>query len=125
MAIVGLFAELDKELSEQTGLIKSVCFKERYESINKAIEEKGELFLDEMEGRDYLLCLTYKTAIDGIGKDEGFDKQEPGKVNRNWIMHGRTEKVYTRLDCVKALNLIYGTIRLTQLGRENTEVDRK
>lgn len=117
LAMLGLFAELDKELSEQTGNIRSVNFRKRYESINKAIEEKGELFLDEMAGRDYLLCTTYKTAIDGIGDDEKFDKQEPNEINRNWIMHGRSEKEYTRLDCVKVLNLIYGTIRLAQLAR--------
>ena len=86
-------------------------------TIYRKINEQGELYLDEMEGKDFLVFLTYNEAIDGIGDDEEFDKEEPQEVNRNWLMHGRTDKVYTRLDCVKVLNMIYGTIRLGELGK--------
>ena len=32
-------------------------------------------------------------------------------------MHGRTKRTYKRLDCVKVLNMIYGTLRMGELGR--------
>lgn len=117
LAMLGLMAYLDRVLSEQSGMIKKINFRLRYETIYRKINEQGELYLDEMEGKDFLVFLTYNEAIDGIGDDEGFDKEEPQEVNRNWLMHGRTDKVYTRLDCVKVLNMIYGTIRLGELGK--------
>ncbi len=117
LAMLGLMAYLDRALSEQSGMIKKINFRLRYETIYRKRNEQGELYLDEMEGKDFLVFLTYNEAIDGIGDDEGFDKEEPQEVNRNWLMHGRTDKVYTRLDCVKVLNMIYGTIRLGELGK--------
>ena len=117
LAMLGLMAYLDRVLSEQSGMIKKINFRLRYETIYRKINEQGELYLDEMEGKDFLVFLTYNEAIDGIGDDEGFDKEEPQEVNRNWLMHGRTDKVYTRLDCVKVLNMIYGTMRLGELGK--------
>ena len=117
LAMLGLMAYLDRVLSEQSGMIKKINFRLRYETIYRKINEQGELYLDEMEGKDFLVFLTYNEAIDGIGDDEEFDKEEPQEVNRNWLMHGRTDKVYTRLDCVKVLNMIYGTIRLGELGK--------
>ena len=119
LAMLGLMAQLDRVLSEQSGLIELVNFRKRYDKIIDRLNEKGDLYLDEMEGIDFLVFLTYHEAIDGIGKDNGFDKEEPQRVNRNWLMHGRTEREYTRLDCVKVLNMIYGTIRLGELGKED------
>ena len=119
LSILGLMAQLDRALSEQSGMIRKVNFRQRYEKIYNRINERGDIYLDDMEGRDFLTFLTYHEAIDGIGDDKGFDKEEPKTVNRNWIIHGRTGKIYTRLECVKALNMIYGTIRLGELGRED------
>ena len=115
--MLGLMARLDRVLSEQSGMIRNINFRLRYETIYKRISERGDLYLDEIEWKDFLVFLTYKEAIEGIGDDKGFDKEEPVEVNRNWLMHGRTDKVYTRLDCVKVLNMIYGTIRLGELGK--------
>lgn len=117
LAMLGLMARLDRVLSEQSGMIRNINFRLRYETIYKRINERGDLYLDEIEWKDFLVFLTYKEAIEGIGDDKGFDKEEPVEVNRNWLMHGRTDKVYTRLDCVKVLNMIYGTIRLGELGK--------
>ena len=119
LAIIGLTAVLDRVLSEYSGDIERVNIKKRSEAIKKSIEEKGEFFLDEMEGMDYLLYLTYPKVAESFGLSSSFISSEPDALNRHWIMHGRTDKSYTRLDCVKVLNLIYGTIRLGQLGRED------
>ena len=67
--------------------------------------------------------MIYSKAMVRIGADSKFDAKELDEVNRNWIMHGRTNKIYTRLDGVRILNMIYGTIRLGELGREDANKD--
>jgi hypothetical protein len=54
LAMLGLMAYLDRALSEQSGMIKKINFRLRYETIYRKINEQGELYLDEMEGKDFL-----------------------------------------------------------------------
>lgn len=35
-----------------------------------------------------------------------FTKEEPLEINRHWIEHGRTEKIYTKMDCIKVINAL-------------------
>ena len=119
LAILGLVSVLDRTLSEKSGQIKNVNFKTRYKAIVNQIQERGDLYLDEMEAEDYLLFLTYPEALKRFGEDSDFASEEPALLNRHWIMHGRTTREYTRLDCVKVLNMIYGTIRLAELGEQD------
>lgn len=119
LAIIGLTAVLDKLLSEHSGEITKVNIKSRCTIIKKKIEDKGDDFLDELEGRDLLLYLTYPKAVELFGESSSFDNKEPDLLNRHWIMHGRSNRLYTKLDCVKVLNMIYGTVKLGQLGKED------
>lgn len=119
LAIIGLTAVLDKLLSEHSGEITQVNIKSRCTTIKKKIEDKGDDFLDELEGRDLLLYLTYPKAVELFGESSSFGNKEPDLLNRHWIMHGRSNRVYTKLDCVKVLNMIYGTVKLGKLGKED------
>lgn len=119
LSIIGLVSILDRTLSEKSGQIKNVNFNTRYKSIVRQIQEKGDLYLDDLEAEDYLLFLTYPKALKLFGEDSDFTSEEPALLNRHWIMHGRTTKEYTRLECVKVLNMIYGTIRLAELGEQD------
>lgn len=116
LAIIGLTSVLDQLLSEWSCQIKSVRIKSRSEAIIKKIEDKGDLFIDELDGADLLLFTTYPRALELFGKKSDFLSPEPTLLNRHWIMHGRTNKQYSFLDCIKVLNMIYGTIRMGQIG---------
>ena len=122
LAILGLTAVLDRVLSLYSGQIKNVNIKSRYKAIKERVENKGDLFIDDLESRDFVLFLTYPKAMELFGTNSDFTGQEPKLLNRHWIMHGRSEKEYSKLDCVKVLNMIYGTIRMGQLGKENQKV---
>lgn len=121
LAILGFTAVLDKMLSNCSDMIKDVNINMRSEAIIKKIKDKGDIYLDELEGKDFLLIITYPTAIDLFGKRSDFRCGEPDMLNRHWIMHGRTVKEYSRLDCVKVLNMIYGTIRMGELGKQDSQ----
>lgn len=119
LVILGLTAVLDNVLSENSGQIKNVNIKTRCEAIIHKIEEKGTIVLDEMEEKDFLLFTSYPKVIEMFGQDSDFQDIEPTRLNRHWIMHGRTHRDYTKLDCIKILNMIYGTIRMGELGKED------
>ena len=121
LAIVGLIAVLDRELSQYSGQIKNVHFNPRIQTIWKKLEEKGELAINEMEDSDFFLFVAYQKAMDSFVENSDFLAPEPDYLNRHWIMHGRTNRVYTKLECVKILNMIYGTIRLGELGKQKEE----
>lgn len=119
LAIIGFTAVLDRLLSECSEQIKNTHIAPRVKAIVKKFEDKGDFFLDDLAARDYALYLTYQKAIESFGADSDFKDDEPTILNRHWIMHGRTNKEYQRLDCIKVLNMIYGTIRMTELGEED------
>ena len=120
LAIIGFTSILDMLLSKYSEKIKNVNIKSRCDTIVKKVEEKGDLYLDELEIQDYLLFLTYPRTLDLFGDNSDFSCEESELLNRHWIMHGRTLKAYTKLDCAKVLRMIYGTIRMGQLGLQDT-----
>lgn len=120
LAILGLTAVLDNILSEYSGQIKNVHITSRCKAIISKIEQKGELFLDDIEGRDYLLLTSYPIVLESFGADSDFLQDEPNQLNRHWIMHGRTKRQYSKTDCHKILNMIYGTIRLGIISRDES-----
>ena len=120
-AILVFTSVLDRMLSECSELIGRVNIRQRVEAIHRKIEEKGDFYLNDLEAKDYALFLTYRDALDLFGKKFEFDEDEPELLNRHWIAHGRSNREYTRLDCIKVLNMIYGTIRMTELGKRDQE----
>lgn len=36
-----------------------------------------------------------------------FSKDEPGSVNRHWLVHGRTSQIGEKMDCIRILNALY------------------
>ena len=47
-----------------------------------------------------------------------FDDPEPKILNRHWIMHGRSLRRKTKLDCVKMIRFIYGIILLDEIAQQ-------
>lgn len=115
VAIIGLVAVLDRVLAEKSKLICTPRFEKRCEEIKNNIDSKGQLFKDAFSATDAMLYKTYFEVLSTFVTNSDFEDIEPDLINRHWIMHGRTNKKYTRLDCVKIINLICGTIRMGDL----------
>lgn len=118
LALLGLTATLDKVLADYSGMNSNVNIKKRCDQIVKSIKSKGEIFIDELEGIDYLLFISYYTAIESFGNHANFDDPEPEMLNRHWIMHGRSNKVFDKTSCFKLLCMIAGTIRLGKISNQ-------
>ena len=117
VAIVGFMAVFDRVMSECSGLLKTVNFQRRIEELEKKINAKGDIYIDDLDTKDFLLFITYFEAVKGIGDGRDFDKDEPMRLSRPWVAHGRSNRNYTRIDCIKVVNMIYGTIRMGEIGK--------
>lgn len=49
----------------------------------------------------------YATAAT-LGQSSSFSGEEPNTLNRHWQVHGRSNRIVSKLDCVKIIRLIYG-----------------
>lgn len=103
LACVGLFSMLDGLLSEITS-DTSTNFKRRVEKINNKLSEKVEL--DEVDKKLFGIYMSMGSFENTIFKNEDFKHSEPEGLNRHWVVHGRTRKQYSKLDCLKALLML-------------------
>lgn len=114
LAMLGFTAMIDRLLSEYTDLITSTNIKNRVQKLSEKIEKYGEYSLESLEMNDYILINTYFNAIEKFGENSRFDKEEP-ELNRHWLMHGRTERCMEQIDCIRVINILYGTILLGEM----------
>ena len=61
----------------------------------------------------YLLDTLFKSII-AFAEPHDFNASEPSCINRNWLLHGKTTRVITKLDCIKLIHMIYGIILVAQ-----------
>lgn len=115
IAVIGFTALTDRLLSEYTGQIKVVNIKQRVQALADRIEKEGNIALDELDLNQYTLITTYTKALDVFGKRVEFTEDEPD-LNRHWIMHGRMGRSMKQIDCVRVINILYGTILMKKLG---------
>jgi hypothetical protein len=115
LAIMGLLGVVD-------GLLTDVSKKP-----GTHIESRAKIILDklsddvELSQEDFSVWFLYTTFMDiikSIGTSVPFDSEEPEFLNRHWIMHGRTKKKITQLDCIKIINFIYGILLFDKLNSE-------
>ncbi len=50
--------------------------------------------------------------IKKLAKRTEFSDNEPKRLNRNWVLHGRNIRIPTKTDCLKLFNLIETIIRM-------------
>lgn len=115
LAAMGFTSMIDKLLAIYSGQVRNPRFKPRVEAIVEKIGENAILSNDEYS--DIILLMTFKTAMETFIGDSHFDEEEPHYLNRHWIMHGRSERQKNKLDCVKVIHLLYGTILVSELIR--------
>jgi len=82
----------------------------RVEKITGKVIKNEDLVPDEYA----ILCLgfTFKKTMDTFTCFKSFNDIEPDFINRHWLMHGRSRKKVTQLDCIKLLNYLYGIMLL-------------
>ena len=122
LACLGLTAMLDRLLSDFSGMITSTSISKRVKEIENKVSINGEEGLDEFELNDFILIATFTSAVDIFGETRKFDAAEPD-LNRHWIAHGRMDRSMKKIDCIRLINILYGTILMNQLAERITEKD--
>ena len=115
LAIVGFTSILDGLLADVSGNIKDSIQKR-----TRLIMDKLNLQID-LENKEYAfttLGITFEKTMLIFAQCAPFDKEEPEKLNRHWIMHGRSASRRTRLDCIKVIRMIYGLLILNEMCKE-------
>lgn len=106
LSILGFAALTDRLLSKYSGM-DDTGIKIR---VNQLIERAKDRQLDDQEAAEVFLINTYEHCADVYGLACRFNDNEPAMLNRHWLMHGRRTIPVTKLDCVKLLHILYGTI---------------
>lgn len=120
LSIMGLLGVVDGLLSDMSG--KSGT---HIESRAKAITDKlnDDIELSQEDFSVWFLYSTFTDIVESIGASAPFDGPEPKPLNRHWIMHGRTKKKISQLDCIKMINFIYGILLFDKLNSEEVKKD--
>ena len=119
LSILGMVAAIDALLSNVSGMINSTGMMQRINSIFDKLNQKRTVTKQEMKD----LCLGYTTAVTlkGLTINRRFDESEPDGINRHWLMHGRSRREISRLDCIKMLRLINGILLMHELAKEQLD----
>ena len=114
LAILGMLATIDALLSNVSGMINSTGMMQRINSILDKLSQKIPVTKRELKDA-YLVCTTAIT-LKGLTINRNFDESEPDGINRHWLMHGRSRREISRLDCIKMLRLINGILLMHELA---------
>ena len=82
-------------------------------------EPLGSMTLEEISEKypqpnalHLLMLLWTLDAIETFAASHDFDKCELPTMNRNWIMHGRSTREFTDIDCIKLYIFIFSLLKL-------------
>ncbi|ABO51523.1 hypothetical protein Dred_3020 [Desulforamulus reducens MI-1] len=67
---------------------------------------------------NHLVWVSFLNFISELYKKSEFDKDEPDKLNRHWILHGRTDKELGDADCLRLFNAIYSLITMMKYAKK-------
>ena len=106
ISIVGLFAVIDGLLTTVSGDLTTAIYKRATAIIAKA----DDLVIEDAEIAYVALLMTFEKTMESICAKSDFGGKEPKNLNRHWVMHGRSRRRKTQLDCIKLINFIYGLL---------------
>lgn len=115
LAVIGFTSIIDGLLSDVSGIETTNIARRSFAILNKLEENE---FVDSDEYALLALMLTFQKTMTSFSASSDFSKKEPKGLNRHWIMHGRSRRRKTKLDCVKLINLIYGIILVDEFGKK-------
>lgn len=114
LALIGILSVIDSVLSDTSKQIK-----------NTSIFKRGAALIDKLEKNETLendeyavitLVMTFEATMTTLGANSDFSKKEPTGMNRHWIMHGRSGRRRTQLDCIKLFHFLYGILIVNELA---------
>jgi len=113
IAAVGFVSVIDGLLTSVSGDTGTSIFK-RADAILVRIEHDDEISSEEYS--IVALTWTFRKTMESLCASSDFTGKEPMGLNRHWISHGRSKRRKTRLDCIKLINFIYGTLLVSAFG---------
>ena len=117
LSLVGFLSIIDGLLSDVSCSAKLTSIFKRGECILKKLrKEKLSSFRNE-ELAYVTLMFTFKSTMESLSTNVPFTEKEPKNLNRHWIMHGRSRRRKTKLDCLKLVNFIYGIILINDFSK--------
>ena len=112
LASVGIIAAIDGALSSATNDTSIKIFARSQKLLEKLSTEDA---FSETELALTILFITFDKTMKSFSANIPFDQNEPVTINRNWIMHGRSSRKRTMLDCAKLIHFLYGIMLLSDL----------
>ena len=115
LAVIGFTSIIDGLLSDASGS-QATSFVKRVSTIMGKLENNEDVDSDEYAL--LTLMLTFEKAMNLFANHSNFTEKEPKELNRHWIMHGRTRRKKTKLDCIKLINMIQGILLVDEFGKK-------
>ena len=100
LACIGMFSIVDGVLADFSENPKT-NYKSRIEDIQKKIDDNLEL--NDLDKKTLCIMRTITSFEEYIFKSHPFSENEPDGLNRHWVIHGRTRRMYNRMDFLKIL----------------------
>lgn len=119
LAVIGLTSIIDGLLTDTSGN-HTTKIATRASAIMDKLEENETVDSDEYALMT--LMLTFEKTMELFSANSDFKGEEPKELNRHWIMHGRSRRRKTELDCVKLINLIYGILLIDEFGKKEESI---
>lgn len=115
LAVIGFTSIIDGLLSDTSGN-HTTAIATRANAIIEKLEENETVDSDEYALM--ILLFTFEKTMELFSASSDFKGEEPKELNRHWIMHGRSRRRKTELDCVKLVNFIYGILLIDEFGKK-------
>lgn len=116
LACTGMFALIDRVLADNTDNATDVNFKNRINVVKEKMSEKIEL--DEIDKKVFCIYSLMNAEKGSIFGSWSFNKKEPDLVNRNWLLHGRTNRNDSFFDFLLVLLWLDAIIFMVDLGNK-------
>lgn len=120
LALLGFLSIIDGLLSDVSNNLTSTSIYGRANPILEKLENSEAV--ENSEYAELALLMTFRDTMESLGAKSDFSKKEPKNLNRHWIMHGRSRRRKTKLDCVKMIRFIYGIILIDEFSRKEAEL---
>lgn len=120
LALLGFISIIDGLLSDVSNKITATNIYSRANPILEKLENSE--VIEDSEYAELALLITFRNSMELLGANSKFDQEEPKNLNRHWIMHGRSRRRKTKLDCVKMIRFIYGIILIDEFSRKEAEL---
>ena len=122
LACIGLFSISDGLLADVSNMVNSTKFKNRIEALTKKISEED--VITNISKSTISVCNFFDASNNYFDvspfKNSRFSDDEPTNVNRHWAVHGRSRRVYSRLDFLKIILWIDALTILADISKEGT-----